>query len=147
MKKILMAIAFLFCITAAHAAVEIVDIHHGIAIAGDAMCISKVEAGRPYLYTCNADRDYSFYGFYIGKDDQGRPTVTSSGVGFVNVANKGADISVGDLLTTSNFDGHLMRQKNNLLIPATAARALEAVVWSEGETDKKIKAEIVGQTQ
>ena len=90
---------------------------------------------------CLKAYDKAVFGVYASKheDKENIHSIYTSGDGNILVTNEGGDIEIGDYLTSSNREGHGMKQADDLLHSYTVAKALEAVDWEkEGSTAKLI---------
>ena len=98
----------------------------------------KKQVSRSVL--CTHKKCKSAWGFYGGIDKYGRDMVLSIGTGFAYVVNTGSNVVVGDYLTSSDQlgGGMVELQDDDLLHSYTKAKALEPIIWNEGETFRKI---------
>lgn len=145
MKKMLITfiISVLFTSTPSWSATtEIVKVHRGYAEVGDALCVQGFNEV-PIVYRCDDPQSLRFFGIYAGKDGDGQPFAITEGDVEANICNKGYPLKKGDYLITSNYDGNLMRQSDNIQKMMTAAQLLQDVNFGfQGETKVSQRAMI-----
>ena len=93
---------------------------------------------------CKTRQSKAAIGSYGGTDDEGRDLCLSIGTGFLIVANKGVDIEIGDLLISSDVEGCVEKQDDDLLHNYTVGKATEVIKWKQGETQRKISVIYLG---
>ena len=64
--------------------------------------------------------------------------IYSLGDGHILVCSEGGDIAIGDYISSSNTEGHGMKQSDDLLHSYTVAKATEAVNWAEESGTTKL---------
>ncbi|MBU1125434.1 MAG: hypothetical protein KKC84_05375, partial [Candidatus Omnitrophica bacterium] len=87
---------------------------------------------------CATKKSQAVYGVFGGTNDEGNDLVLALGTGFIWVTNTNGDIAVGDYLQASGVPGIAEKQDDDILHNYSVAKALEPVVWQEGETEKLI---------
>lgn len=86
---------------------------------------------------CKTRASKSILGFYAGTDGK-KESALAIGAGLVWVANKGIDIQPGDLLISSDVEGAVELQDDDILRQITIAKARESIHWKSGEKKRKI---------
>jgi len=87
---------------------------------------------------CTTRKSPAAWGFWLGTDSESRDMIASIGTGFAFVANKGANIAIGDYLMSSDVAGHVEKQDDDLQHNYSVAKARVAIIWNPGETFRKI---------
>ena len=149
-KFLILVLCFLFLASVeANASTEVVRLHRSNVQIGDAVCVGGFD-GVPIVYSCDDARSLRFFGIYDGKNDDGETVAITEGLVVANINNKGWPVKKGELLTTSGNEGHLMRQKDNILKAETVARVVSEVSFDsdgEGLQTQKVTIEIVRYVQ
>lgn len=70
--------------------------------------------------------------------DTDESLIYSLGDGHILVCSEGGDIAIGDYISSSNTEGHGMKQSDDLLHSYTVAKATEAVNWAEESGTTKL---------
>lgn len=93
---------------------------------------------------CQTKGSKAAVGVYGGTDRENRDLVLSIGTGFMFVANKGANIAVGDYLISSDVAGCAELQVDDIQRSNTVAKATESVTWAQGEVKRLIRVVYLG---
>ena len=78
------------------------------------------------------------YGVYGGTDENGRDLVLALGAGYIWVTRTNGNIAVGEYLQSSAEPGYAEKQDDDILHNYTVGKALEPVIWKEGEKTRLI---------
>ena len=93
---------------------------------------------------CKTKQSKSAIGSYGGTDDEGRDLCLSIGTGFLIVANKGINIEIGDLLISSDVEGCVEKQADDLIHNYTVGKSTENIIWNMGEQTRTISVVYLG---
>jgi len=86
-------------------------------------------------------KDSKVFGVYGGgKVDKKRFQIYTIGRSFILVCKEGGNIKNGDYLTTSNKEGHAMKQDDDLQHSYTVAKSLDDVDWKKEKKNTKLVA-------
>lgn len=87
---------------------------------------------------CKTKRSKAILGFYAGTDPEGRSMALALGTGYAIVSNHGQDVEIGDWLMTSDVEGTVERQEDDLQHNYSVAKSLQPIKWQKGEKTRKI---------
>ena len=94
---------------------------------------------KPHLFKsriCRTKGSKAVIGVYGGTNNEGNDTILAIGTGQMIVANKGANIELGDYLQSSDVPGAAEKQPDDLYRNSTAAKITQSVRWLPGETTR-----------
>lgn len=88
---------------------------------------------------CTTRKSKAAWGFYAGEDRYGRSDNLSIGMGFAYVVNCGKNLTVGDLLMSTDVQpGAVELQDDDVMHTYTVGETIENIIWNPGETSRKV---------
>ena len=117
-------------------------------LAKDGVTVEEFRASaKPQLVQsriCRTRGSKAAYGVYGGTDKEGRDLVLALGSGFCVVANKGANLEVGDYLMASDVVGATEKQPDDVYRNSTVAKAMQAITWLSNEMQRQVPCIYLG---
>lgn len=87
---------------------------------------------------CRTRQSAAAWGFYLGRDKEGRDMIAALGTGFALVWNTGTPVSIGDYFVSSSEPGYVELQGDNVLKNVTVAKSIQRVIWNMGEKWRRV---------